>query len=107
MAMDKGNLERYIRAKKRVDTLKNFYAHIAVYLVMNVLLFVFKGRIMSFFIANGVEDQGFLNWMEWNMAFIPVVWGVVLLVAGIYFLKLKPGFIKKWEEKQLRKYTEE
>ncbi|MDX1768676.1 MAG: 2TM domain-containing protein [Arenibacter troitsensis] len=107
MAMDRDNLERYIRAKKRVDTLKNFYAHIAVYLVMNVLLFVFKGRIVSFFVDKGVEDQGFLNWMEWNMVFIPIVWGVVLLVAGIYLLKLKPGFIEKWEEKQLRKYTEE
>lgn len=105
--MDRDNLERYIRAKKRVDTLKNFYAHIAVYLVMNVLLFVFKGRIVSFFVDKGVEDQGFLNWMEWNMVFIPIVWGVVLLVAGIYLLKLKPGFIEKWEEKQLRKYTEE
>lgn len=105
--MDRDNLDIYIRAKKRVDTLKNFYAHIAVYLVMNVLLFVFKGRIVSFFVDKGVEDQGFLNWMEWNMVFIPIVWGVVLLVAGIYILKLKPGFIEKWEEKQLRKYTEE
>ena len=102
--MDRDNLEKYIKAKKRVDNLKNFYAHIAVYLVMNILLIVFKGRILNFFTANGVEDQGFLNWMEWNMIFIPVIWGVILLVTGVYFLKLKPGFFRKWEERRMRKY---
>jgi hypothetical protein len=49
MEMDRDNLEKYIKAKKRVDNLKNFYAHIAVYLVMNILLFVVKGRILNFF----------------------------------------------------------
>ena len=105
--MDRDNLEKYIKAKKRVDNLKNFYAHIAVYLVMNTLLFVFKGRILNFFTTNGVEDQGFLNWMEWNMILIPVIWGVVLLVTGVYFLKLKPGFFRKWEERKMQKYMEE
>lgn len=107
MERDRDNLEKYIKAKRRVDNLKNFYAHIAVYLVMNTLLFVFKGRILNFITTNGVEDQGFLNWMEWNMIFIPVIWGVVLLVTGVYFLKLKPGFFRKWEERQMQKYMEE
>ena len=105
--MDRGNLEKYVNAKKRVDNLKNFYAHIAFYLVMSSLLFVFKGEILNFFTANGVEDQGFLKWMEWNMVLIPVIWGVILVVAGVYFLKLKPGFFRKWEERQMRKYMEE
>ncbi|WP_181938142.1 MULTISPECIES: 2TM domain-containing protein [unclassified Arenibacter] len=105
--MEKDNLEKYIKAKKRVDNLKNYYAHIVMYLIANALLFVFKGRISNFFTDNGVEDQGFLNWMGWNMILIPVIWGAILLVAGVYLLKLKPGFFNKWEEGQMRKYMDE
>ncbi|MCK0190142.1 2TM domain-containing protein [Arenibacter sp. F20364] len=107
MDKDKGDIEKYIRAKKRVDNLKNFYAHIVIYVIMSLLLFLFKGRIIDFFVGKGVRDEGFLTWMDWNFVFIPIIWGVVLLVIGIYHFRFKSGFIKKWEARQLRKYMEE
>jgi len=107
MERDKHYFEKYMLAKKRVDNQKNFYAHIVVYLVMNVLLFFFKGKIINFFLDRGVSDQGFLNWMEWNIILIPVLWGIVLLVIGIYLFKLKPFIFKNWKEKQIQKYMEE
>lgn len=107
MERHKYDSENYIRAKRRVENLKNFYAHIGVYVVINVLLFSFKLNIMDFFIDQGVRDQGFLNWMEWNIIFIPIIWGIILLVIGIYYFKLKPEFYRNWEERQIRKYMEE
>ena len=107
MEMDNYDSEKYIQAKKWVDNLKNFYAHVAIYLLMNVLLFTFKENIMNFFKDQGVRGQEFLGWMEWNIIFIPIIWGVVLLVIGIYYFKLKPAFFRNWEERQIRKYMEE
>jgi hypothetical protein len=107
MGMDKEDIEKYIRAKKRVEHLKNFYAHVFVYVVMCLLLFLFGGKIVDFFLDKGVTDQGFLTWVEWNIVFIPIIWGVVLLVIGIYHFKLKTGFLKNWEARQMRKYMEE
>ncbi len=45
-----GEGEKYLRAKKRVENLKAFYIHLAVYLLVNVMLFV----------LNAVTDPG--NW---------------------------------------------
>ena len=99
--------ENYVRAKKRVDNIKNFYAHLVIYLLMNILLFAFKGSILNFIKSKGVVDQGFLNWVEWNLIFIPILWGIVLAVTGLYFLKLKPRFFREWEERQIKKYMKE
>ncbi|MCK0146979.1 2TM domain-containing protein [Arenibacter sp. F26102] len=106
MGKYKYDSEKYIRAKRRVENLKNFYAHIAVYVVMNVLLFSFKVNIIDFFVEHGVNDQGFLNWVEWNIVFIPIIWGVVLLLIGLFYFKMKPVFFRNWEERQIRKYME-
>ncbi|NNG08931.1 MAG: Pr2TM family membrane protein, partial [Arenibacter sp.] len=34
-------------------------------------------------------------------------WGIVLLVTGLYFLKLKPRFFRDWEDRQIKKYMKE
>ena len=107
METEPKDFENYVRAKKSVDNIKNFYAHLVIYLFMNSLLLAFKGSILNFFRSKGVEDEGFLYWMEWNLIFIPILWGIVLLVTGLYFLKLKPRFFRDWEDRQIKKYMKE
>lgn len=99
--------ENYVRAKNRVETIKNFYAHIVFFIIAIVLLFLFGGKIMDFVISKGITDEEFLRWVKLNIILIPIIWAIVLVFSGIYILKLKSGFLKNWEERQIQKYLKE
>ena len=99
--------QKLARAKKRVKELKKFYRHLRVYLVVNLILFFFKFRALRFFEAKGMQDEGFLNWFDWNLLATPVLWGIGLLVHAFYVFVAKPTFIKDWEQRQIEKYMNE
>ncbi|WP_299536049.1 2TM domain-containing protein [Ulvibacterium sp.] len=104
--------ERFTKAKKRVDKIKGFYKHLSIYIVANILLFIFKGYALSYLISQGIKDQGFLDWFTLNIILTPVLWGLGLIIHGFlafrtvpFSLKnLKPKFIEDWEERQIQKY---
>ena len=104
MKANTSEFEKYVKAKNRADNIKSFYAHIVFFVSINVLLFVFRGAIIDFFVSKGLTDDGFLNWLELNIIMVPIIWSVVLVFVGIYLLKLKPGFFKNWESRQIEKY---
>lgn len=107
--------EKFVKAKKRVDSIKGFYKHLKIYIIANVLLLFVKLYVYDFFVIEGVEDQGFLNWLGWNIVLTPILWGIGVFCHGLYVFKfksislkeLKPRFFKEWEECQIRKYMEE
>ena len=113
--MENRTSRRFRKAKKRVEHIKRFYRHLAVYLVINTVLFIAKIKIFGFFTTKGFENQGFFDWLEWNIIATPVFWGIGLFFHGLYVFKfkskalkeLKPKFLRDWEEKQLQKYMEE
>lgn len=96
--------EKYVRARNRIGNIKSFYAHIVFFVVTSLALLLFKKTIINFFVEKGVTDAGFLNWLEVNIVVIPIIWAVVLVFIGIYLLKIKPGFLKEWEKRQIEKY---
>ncbi len=104
--------EKFAKAKRRVDRIKDFYGHLSVYVVANVLLFVFKGYAFNYIISQGIEDQGFLDWFMLNIVLTPIIWGLGLIIHGFLAFRpvpfsiknLKPKFIKDWEERQIQKY---
>ena len=80
---------KYLEAQKRVKTLKGFYIHSAVYLLVNL-----------FIIGQSVQRGSFLSDLDnyWTAIF----WGVGLLGHAIsVFL---PNIImgKDWEERKIR-----
>ncbi len=105
----------YARAKKQVEAIKGFYGHLTAYLMFNIGLLLVKSNILTFFIANGTKDANVLDWVHWNLIVTPLLWGVGLLIHGLYVFKfksiplkdLKPKILKDWEEKQIQKYIEE
>ena len=107
--------EKLKKAQKRVKNLKDFYRHLRVYIVINILLLVVKSKAYDFFTERGVMDEGFFNWFEWNILGTPIVWGLGLGVHAIYVFgfkskslkELKPRFYKNWEERQIEKYMKE
>ncbi|MGB5499754.1 MAG: 2TM domain-containing protein [Maribacter sp.] len=102
-----GEVERYVKAKKRVDDIKGFYFNLIKFAIITLLILVFKGRVMEIFIEKGVKDENILQWIEWNILVIPIIWGLVLLVIGLRLFVFKSNILKNWEEKQIQKYIEE
>lgn len=107
-------LERYQKAKMQVDRMKKFYGHLKVYLVVNGLLLIFKLRLFRFFTDQGIHDEGFYQWLDWNIIGTPVLWGIglgihafyVFVVQGKKWDDVKPKFISDWEERQIKKYMD-
>ena len=88
---------RYARAKKRVEKIKGFYVHFAVYLVVNIFL--------SSIIIYGLYDEGdsyseafshfgvYSTWVFWGI-------GVVFHWLGVFGFTSVLG--RNWEEKKLK-----
>ena len=95
--------DQFAKAKIRVETLKTFYKHLAVYIVVSSFLLLAAKRVTFIFLSKKVLDNPeFLEWIDWNLYGTPIVWGIVLLIHAAYVFTSNP--FKKWEEKQIEKY---
>lgn len=93
---------RYLKALNRVKQLQGFYWHLFLYLAIVIVLAVL--------VHGGFEDRGGLFKLityihydspYWNIYwfwFSFVLWGIVVLIQGIYVL----GFKSNWEERKIR-----
>ena len=109
--------EKFLKAKKQVEHIKNFYKHLRVYIIINLLLLVVKFNLIDWFKDDyeWIQNPGFSDWVSWNIVGTPIIWGLGLLVHAAYVFKfganswkeLKPAFLKRWEKRQLQKFLEE
>ncbi len=107
MKAEKKDMESFIKARNRVNHIKSFYAHLVLFVLGTATLLVFKAKIIDYLIAKGATGQGFLQWIEWQFVFIPMLWALILIISGIYLFRLRSNFLKKWEERQIRKYMKD
>ena len=84
--------QQYIRAQKKVKSIRGFYVHFLVYLVVNIFLIV--TRILS--------GSGFEILQEWQTYSTAIFWGIgiVFHAFGVFGV----GFIlgKDWEERKIK-----
>lgn len=83
--------ERYKRAKERVEALKGFYTHLAVYLAVNAGLFL----------INVVTSSNW--WFYWPM----LGWGIGLAVHAMTIFVTDGWFGPAWEERKIKEYMNE
>lgn len=84
--------KRYKRAQKKVEEIKMFYTHLAVYLIM----------VPVFIYLNYLSNAGF----PW--ALFPILgWGFGLASHGFETFNYNPIFGKDWEQRKIRKYMDE
>ncbi|MEX0289812.1 MAG: 2TM domain-containing protein [Flavobacteriaceae bacterium] len=108
MESEEQYLQKLERAKKRVQELKGFFKHVRGFIIVNVLLLLLRGGILNFITVNGEPlDDSVLRWVDLNFILTPVLWGIGLLIHGIYVYRYKFSFLKSWEEEQIKKYMEE
>jgi hypothetical protein len=83
-------LEEYQKARDRVQEIKGFYAHAAMYLVANLVLVVLN-------LATLGKNDGII-WFIWPL----VGWGVALAVHAISVFGIGRFLGKDWENRQIQ-----
>ena len=89
--MDPEQQQRYERARKRVEALKGFYTHAAVYVLVNIGLFVIN------LLAGGSW------WFFWPL----IGWGIGLAVHALNVFGSGPMLGRDWEERKTREFVDE
>lgn len=108
MREDQKDSSKMERAKKQVAAMKGFYSHLFVYLSVNIGLILLYSVYR--FVNTGYYDileVGFRKWVDWNILFTPLFWGIGLFFHWVCVFGRKPSFLRKWEERQIKKYMEE
>ncbi len=100
--METANKEKQNRAKKRVEELKGFYRHLAVYLVVNSVISIAK------IIQNVGNGEAFTDALfDFGTFAVWVFWGIGLAFHAAKTFSYNPFFNRDWEERQIRKFMEE
>lgn len=94
------------RALQRVEALKGFYRHVAIYLIVNIALFVIRGGVLNYFESNK-PDKNFVDWVDWNILIVPIFWGIGLLLHAAKVYQYKVRIIRDWEDKKLKEILNE
>ncbi|TFG78929.1 MAG: 2TM domain-containing protein [Flavobacteriales bacterium] len=100
--METINKEKQNRAKKKVEELKGFYRHLAVYLVVNSVISIAK------IIQNVGDGEAFTDaFFDFGTFTVWVFWGIGLAFHAAKTFSYNPFFNRDWEERQIRKFMEE
>ena len=83
--------ERYERARKRVEEIKGFYVHLAVFVLVNIGLFLLN-------IISSPETY----WFYWPL----IGWGIGLVAHGFGVFGLTGILGSDWEEQKIKKLME-
>ncbi len=101
--MQDQNRSKYERAQQRVERIKKFYTHLRAYIIINFMLLVLRFFIIPL-VSDAPFEIGFERWLTWNALFTPFLWGIGLLLHGVFVFHDKFNFLKKWEERKIKEY---
>lgn len=95
--------QQYIKAKKRVDDIKGFYIHAAVYVVINLFL----SGIIIYGLSHD-EGLGFTGAItHFGVYSVWLFWGIGLFFHWLGVFGFKGLFGKGWEEKKIKQLMQE
>lgn len=104
MEIDNNHMnQKYVRAKKRVEEIKKYYTHLAVYIIINTIISITK-------VVHDVEDgrelaeaifrfDTFSLWVWWGIGMAFHTYKV--FGANLLFMD------KDWEERKIKEYMNE
>lgn len=101
----------YYRAQKKVESIKTFYKHLFIYLLINIIMIgVWLLIIRSYY--GTIANQGFKNWIDANFIFFTSVWTIIIIFHGLKVFKgntfkpFKISILKDWEERKIKQFLE-
>jgi len=84
--------ERYFLAQRRVKSIRGFYIHLFVYVIINTFI------IVQIYMHN---DGDFWRWENFSTAFF---WGIGMLAHGTSVFGSNLFFGKEWEERKIQEF---
>lgn len=101
-------LTTYQRAQKRVAKIMGFYNHLAVYLIVNIVLYLLRDKMTVIIVGKEViGSPEILERIDWDIFGIPIIWGIFLIIHAVKIFINFSLFGKQWEEKKIQQYIEE
>jgi hypothetical protein len=94
--------EKYLKAKKKVESIKGFYRHLVVYMIVNGVITIVK-------IISNMGNGDSLNEAIFNIGtFVQwVPWGIGLLIHGLVVFEVFKFLLgKNWEERKIKELME-
>ncbi|MCL6265510.1 2TM domain-containing protein [Flagellimonas myxillae] len=92
---------RLEKAQQRIRKIRRFYTHLAIFLVVNIILYLVKADTMALIIEEtGIHEIGFVNYLHWQFWTITLSWVIILLVQGLQLFG-RP-LIAKWEQRKIK-----
>jgi len=88
--------QKYLRAKKRVKSIKGFYVHLMVYLLVNAFLLI--ARVFS--------DGGIEVLWEWQSYNTVLFWGIGLAFHAFGVFGMDILFGKNWEDQKIKEFMD-
>lgn len=94
--------EAYIKAKKRVDEIRNFFIHLLVYVVINTVISTLK-------IVNNINNGETFSeaFFDFSTFAVWMAWGIGLTFHGVAVLSESTLIFNKWKDKKLKQYIDE
>ena len=97
-------LSKYERAKSKVASIKRFYNHVLVFLIINIILYFLRNKFVFILVSKeAFGNPEFLDWIDWNVYGTTIVWGIILAIHGITVFG-NISYMKKWEDRKIQKY---
>jgi len=89
--------KKYIKAKKKVKSLRRFYVHLFIFLIINITLF-FK-LIM-------LEKDESLDTFVWLVLNVMITWSIGLIIHAWCVFEGKILFSKDYEDKKIQEFMQ-
>ena len=89
--------KKYLEAKKKVKSLRKFYMHLFIFLIVNMTL-LFKLILLE-------KDES-LDTFVWLVLNIMITWSIGVIIHAWYVFDGKILFSKNYEERKIKEYMQ-
>lgn len=93
------------RAKQRIAQLRGFYNHLAVYLIVNTVLLLLRGKMTFILLSKQVfGSPEILDNIDWDVFGTPIVWGIALVLHAVSVFGQPYFFGQGWEKRKIEQF---
>ena len=89
--------KKYLKAKKKVKSLRKFYLHLFIFLIVNMTL-LFKLILLE-------KDES-LDTFVWLVLNIMITWSIGIIIHAWRVFEGKILFSKNYEERKIQEYMQ-